>query len=180
MKTTITLSAILAALAFSACKESATTATSEQAIAPDPVLERFFTDEPIADARQITAVRATVKPGDGITLTGLVMGRTKVFVDGRASFVLGDRTTLTPCSDMGEDDHCPTPWDACCDSKEDLLNGIASIQIVGEDGRVLSGNIKGTKGLKELSKVTVTGTVAEQSTADSLIVNATKIHVGEP
>jgi hypothetical protein len=179
MKTKTILSIALAAFAMTACKESATTTSSSvETIAPDPALEKFFTDEAIADAKQITAARSTAKPGDEITLTGLVMGRTKVFVDGRASFVLGDRTTLTPCNAM-EDDNCPTPWDACCDSKEALLNGIVSIQIVGEDGRVLSGNLKGTKGLKELSAVTVTGTVAEQSTPDALIVNATKIHVGE-
>ena len=180
MKTIITISAILAAFSLSSCKESETTLeTSAEISAPDPALEKYFTDEAIADGQQITAARTTAKPGDEITLSGLVMGRTKVFVDGRASFILGDRTTLTPCSAM-EDDHCSTPWDACCDSKQALLKGIGSVQIVGEDGRVLSGEIRGMKGLKELSAVTITGTVASQSSPDSLVVNATKIHVSKP
>jgi hypothetical protein len=60
------------------------------------------------------------------------------------------------------------------------LEGTASIQIIGEDGRVLEGNLKGTKGIKELSSVIVSGKVAPQSTPDALIVNATLIHVSEP
>ncbi len=175
-----TLLAIAAfAFALTACEKPATE-TSAVETAPDPSLEKFFTDGEIPVGESISAIRTSAKPGDEISLSGLVMGRERVFVDGRASFILGDPTKLTPCSEMGEDDHCSTPWDACCDSKEDLRNGIASIQIIGEDGRVLNGSIKGTQGLKELSTVSVSGTVAEQSTPDSLIVNATKIHVSEP
>lgn len=172
------LAIVLAALALAACEKKSTETTSTETL-PDPALAKFFTDGEINADVPISIIRTTVKPGDEISISGLVMGREKVFVDGRASFILGDPSTLTPCSEMA-DDHCPTPWDACCDSKEDLRNGIASIQIVGEDGRVLTGNIRGTKGLKELSVVTVTGTVAEQSTIDALIVNAAKIHVSEP
>ncbi len=183
MKTIATISAILAAFSLSSCKESETTlGTSVEISAPDPALEKYFTDEAIADGQQITAARTTAKPGDEISLSGLVMGREKVFVDNRASFILGDPTTLTPCNKM-PDDHCETPWDACCDDKKLKLEGTASIQIVGEDGRVLSGEIRGTQGLKELSSVTITGTVAPQSSPDSpdsLVVNATKIHVSKP
>ena len=169
----------LALVALVSCEKQKTETTASE-VAPDLALEKFFTDEAIAEGKSISEIRSTVKPGDEISLSGLVMGREKVFVDGRAAFILGDPKTLTPCSEMGEDDHCATPWDACCDSKTALRNGIASVQIVGEDGRVLSGEIRGTKGLKELSSVTVTGTVAAQSTADSLVINATRIHVSEP
>lgn len=178
MKTIATISAVLLAVSLSACKESQTT-SSAPATSPDPAFEKYFTDEEIPAGEPISVIRSSVKAGDKISLSGLVMGREKVFVDNRASFILGDPTTLTPCNKM-PDDHCETPWDVCCDDKKLKLEGTASIQIVGEDGRVLTGEIRGMKGLKELSKVTVTGTVAEQSTPDALIINATAIHISEP
>ena len=177
MKATVTLFAILAALSLSACKESVTTVeTSEETVAPDSALERFFTEEAIPEAQAIHIARKTAKPGEEISLKGALIGREKIFVDGRASFILGDPEKLTSCDKM-PDDHCATPWDACCDSKELKKIGVVSIQILGEDGRVLSGNLKGTKGMKELSSITLTGTVDQSSTADNLVVNATKIHV---
>ena len=178
MKTTTILSIALATFAMTACKESTNTTTSTETTATDPALEKFFTGEPIPAAQAIHIARTTAKPGDEITLKGDLIGRKKIFVDGRASFILGDPGKLTPCNEIPGDE-CPTPWDACCDSKELKKTGIASIQILGEDGRVLSGNLKGTKGMKELSSITLTGTVDKSSTEDNLVVNATKIHVGK-
>lgn len=175
MKTKHLLAIALTALV--SCEKHESTATTPTA--PNTsALEAYFTEAPIADPQAIHIARATAKPGDAIILKGLIMGREKVFVDGRASFLLGDREKLTPCNEM-PDDECPTPWDACCDSKEAKRVGIASIQIVDADGRVLTGGLKGVKGLKELSAVTVSGTVAESSTEENLIVNAKSIHVGK-
>jgi hypothetical protein len=178
MKMKPILTIVLASLAMVACEKQAAETTVSETL-PDSAFEKYFTDESIPDAEAIHIARTTAKPGEEIILSGLVMGREKVFVDGRASFILGDPSKLTPCNKM-PDDHCETPWDACCDNKELKLEGTASIQIAGEDGRVLNGNIRGTKGLKELSTVTVAGKVAPQSTPDALIVNATAIHVSEP
>jgi hypothetical protein len=178
MKITYLLTLAFAAFAVTSCEKSETVAAVEPTT-PDSPLEAYFTDEALSGAQSIHVARTTVKPGDEITLSGELMGREKVFVNGRASFILGDPAKLTTC-DKIPGDHCPTPWDACCDSKELKKVGIASIQIIGGDGRVLSGDIKGTRGLKELSKVTILGTVAEDSTEDNLVVNATKIHVEKP
>lgn len=177
MKTKLIPCLALAFLALASCEKKETEAKVTEAT-PAPSLETYFTDEAIAGGLPISEAGTTAKPGDEIVIHGLVMGREKVFVDGRASFLLGDRTKLTPCNAVPGDE-CATPWDACCDSKETKRGNIASIQILGEDGRVLSGEIRGIHGLKELSDVTVTGTVADQSTADSLIINATRIHVGK-
>ncbi len=176
MKTKLISTTVLSALFFASCEKSETVAVAPAA---DPAFERFFTEKPLGDAQPIHVARTTAKPGDEITLEGQVMGRENVFVNDRAAFILGDPAKLTPCNEM-PDDPCETPWDACCDSKELKREGTASIQLVDQDGRVLEGDIKGTSGLKELSSVTVTGTVAPQSTEDALIVNAARIHVSEP
>ena len=174
------IAAAFAAFALGSCEKPDTdTASSAQTAAPDPALGKFFTEEEMEGAVAIHIARNIAKPGDEITLKGELVGREKIFTDGRASFILGDPDILTSC-DKIPGDSCETPWDACCDSSELKRIGLASIQIVGGDGRVLEGELKGTNGLKELSSVTVTGTVAPQSTEEALIVNATKIHVGEP
>jgi hypothetical protein len=169
---------LIAVLALASCGKKESTAAVETApfVA---AFDAYFTDQPIADPQAIHVARTTAKPGDDIVILGLIMGREKVFVDGRASFLLGDREKLTPCNAIPGDE-CETPWDACCDSKEAKLEGIASIQIVDAESRVLSGGLKGVKGLKELSSVTVSGTVDRSSTPESLVVNAKVIHVTKP
>lgn len=168
----------LAALTLTSCEKKETAAALETA-PPAAAFDSYFTDQPIADPQAIHVARTTAMPSDEIIIHGLIMGREKVFVDGRASFLLGDREKLTPCNEK-DGDECQTPWDACCDSKEAKLEGIASIQITDADGRVLTGGLKGVKGLKELSAVTVSGTVDQSSTPESLVVNAKIIHVSRP
>ncbi len=139
-------------------------------------VEPFFTSTVPEGAKQIHEARPGIAVDDEITIVGMVMGRSKPFVDGRAAFVLGDRTILTPCNEK-EGDECATPWDVCCDSSEDKRRGTATIQLVGDDGRVISQGLHGFHGLKELSAVTVQGRVAEGSDGDVLIVNAKMIHL---
>ena len=55
----------------------------------------------------------------------------------------------------------------------------ATIQIVDASGRVLKEPIEGVSGIQNLATVTVSGKVAEGSSADLLIVNATAIQVGK-
>lgn len=168
----------IAVLALASCGKKETTAAVETA-PPAASFDSYFTDQPIPDAKAIHTIRTTAKPGDAIVISGKIMGREKVFVDGRASFLLGDPEKLTPCNAVPGDE-CETPWDCCCDSKEAKLEGIASIQITDAEGRVLTGGLKGVKGLKELSAVSVSGTVDQSSTAENLVVNAQSIHVAQP
>lgn len=175
MKIAIIPLSILVMSSLVSCEKTKSTTENKP---PKADFEKFFTTEEITDAQDIHVARTTAKPGDEITIKGELIGRKKVFVDGRASFIVGDPTKLTSCDKM-PDDPCKTPWDACCDGPELKLVGIASVQILGDDGRVLSGELKGTKGLKELSYVTIRGVVADTSTEDNLLINASKIHVKE-
>lgn len=177
MKTPLILA--LACL-FVSCKEKSapatTTATSAPAAAPSAEVAAILAAAPAGEAKAIHLVRTTAKPGDEITISGRIMGNGTPFVEGRSAFILGDPELLTPCNEM-PGDTCETPWDNCCDSKEDKKAGIATVQITGPDGRVLKDGLEGVGGLVNLATVTVTGKVAEGSSADSLLVNATAIRV---
>ncbi|HVJ46579.1 MAG TPA: hypothetical protein VM511_09365 [Luteolibacter sp.] len=177
MKSTALNLSLVLPLLFASCKQE----TKETAAAPTTTipLDGYFTSTAPANPQPIHLVRTTSKPGDTVTVSGLVMGRETPFVDGRAAFVLGDPTKITSCDKMPGEDHCKTPWDACCDTPEAKKENTATIQIVGADNRVVKQSIKGQKGLKELSAVTLTGTVDKASTPEALIINATAMHVGE-
>lgn len=163
---------LLPVLLLSACEKPATQTTST---APAIPLDSYFAAEAPASPQDIHVIRTTAKPGDQVTVSGIVMGREKPFVEGRAAFILGDPTKMTPCNKM-PDDHCKTPWDACCDTPEVKREGSATIQIV-DNGRVIKQELKGVHGLKELSTVTLTGTVDKASTPEALIINASQLHV---
>jgi hypothetical protein len=177
MKTRTTCLLLATAVLLVSCdKKSAPPAAGVSASGPGPELAAVLAAPPTGEATSIVAVRSTAKPGDAITVIGRIMGSKKPFVDGRAAFILGDPEVLTACNEVPGDE-CETPWDACCDSPEDKKRATATIQVVGADGRVLKEPIEGVGGLKNLAKVTVTGKVAEGSSADLLIVNASAIGV---
>jgi hypothetical protein len=178
MKTPLILA--LACL-FVSCKEKSAPATSAAtpsapAAAPSAELAVILAAKPAAEAKAIHIVRTTAKPGDEITVSGRIMGNSKPFVEGRAVFILGDPELLTPCNE-NPGDNCETPWDNCCDTKEEKKAGIATVQVAGADGKVLKEGLEGVGGLVNLATVTVTGKVAEGSSADLLLVNATAIQV---
>lgn len=157
---------------------SNTTLTTEPASAeaPSSELQAVLDAVPTGEVQEIHVIRSKVKPGDLITVSGKIMGSAKPFVDHRAAFTIADPAIITACNEIPGDD-CETPWDACCDTKEQKLIGLASVQILGSDGRVLKQGLEGIGGLKNLSNITVTGNVAEGSTADSLLINAIAIRV---
>lgn len=172
MKTTCILIASIAFLA--SCKEKTATTMTAPAKGPSAALSAVLAAPPQGEPKAIAALRSTAKPGDEITLSGKIMGNAKPFVDGRAVFILGDPDVLTACNET-PGDNCETPWDCCCDSPEDKKRGTATIQVVGADGRVLKEPVEGVGGLKNLATVTVTGKVAEGSSAELMLVNATAI-----
>lgn len=175
MKSTCIL--LVSALAFVSCKESNPSASAKPTEPSAAVLE-ILSAAPKGDAQSIHAARTSVKPGDEVTLTGRIMGNASPFVSGRSAFLLGDPEVLTACSDKPGDD-CDTPWDNCCNTAEEKKVGLATIQITGADGRVLAEPLEGIGGLAKLATVTVSGRVAEGSSSDLLIINATAITAEE-
>jgi len=178
MKTKTACFALATAAFLASCGKKESTAHIPASSGPGAALSTVLAASPTAAPQPIHLIRATAKPGDEITVSGKIMGNAKPFVDGRAVFILGDPEVLTACNEDPAD-KCTTPWDNCCDSPEDKKRGTATIQVLGPDGRVLKEPVEGVGGLAKLAQVTVSGKVAEGSSADLLIINAQAIRPGK-
>lgn len=176
MKTNTTCLLIVTSFFLASCKEKAATPTVTTLKEPSAALAAVLAAAPAGEPKSIALIRTSAKPGDEVTLRGRIMGNTNPFVEGRAVFILGDPDVLTACSDV-PGDKCETPWDVCCDSPEDKKRATATIQIVDKDGRVLKESVEGIGGLEKLATVTVTGKVADGSSADLMLVNASAIRI---
>lgn len=172
MKKMMGMGLLAGVLLLSGCGEKDASVQTLEVDIPDVFVSVPIPGKPVAipEARK-------AKPGDEVVLTGLIMGVPQPFVEGRAVFVLGDEGSLEPC-DLKGDDHCPTPWDNCCDPSDVKQAGTVTIQVVDENGKPIRSGLKGVNGLAELSRVTVEGTVAANSSPEAFIVNASGIHVG--
>lgn len=175
-KTNLSAVAISAVFALVSCGDKTEVSTGETSATSS--IESFIVSTAPTSAISITEARQSVEIGKEITLKGKVMGRMDPFVEGRALVTLGDSTKITSC-DLRSGDGCPTPWDVCCDDHDVITASIATIQVTDSDGKPLKEGLKGVKGIKELSNLVVTGTIAEGSNADNFLVNATSIFVAE-
>jgi len=162
---------------LTSCKDTEPAVQSDPPAEADALTSVFLPTAPDGAVAISDAIIAP-KLGEAITISGEIMGAMNPFIEGRAMLVLGDPTKITPCN-RRPGDGCETPWDTCCDMSEVIAQSIATIQIVDEDGRPLETGLKGLHGIKELSFLTVTGTIAEGSNPKNLLINATGIHVAK-
>lgn len=127
-------------------------------------------------ALAVQQARLKLKPGDTAAVYGQIGGVMEPFFDGYAGFVLAD-TDVVFCDELGDDDHCDTPWDACCEETDKLKASRASVQIVDREGVPYEFDLDGEYGLDRLTEVVVQGTIASTSTPDNLIINATGLYL---
>ena len=166
----------LAAISLTACGEK-TSAPDDKAsgsTAPtNAVLESAFVDAEPEGALSVVEARKQAQPGATLTVTGRIAGSHDPFSADFATLVLAD-DALRTCERI-PGDSCSTPWDACCVDPKEIAAQRLTIQVVGEDGRPIDQSLKSVNGLTELDTLVVTGTVAEGSNAENLVLNATRI-----
>ena len=128
----------------------------------------------------ITLARSSAKPGEKIVVSGEIGGRKNdTFSAALSTFFMADPDAVFNCvKKHGGDGGCPTPWDYCCEPKEKVLASIAMIQYKSpETGKVHTQSFKGWQGLKELSQVTIAGTVDASSSSKALVINLEGIYI---
>ncbi len=54
-------------------------------------------------------------------------------------------------------DTCKTPWDYCCEPREELTTNMATVRVLGPEGHPLKTSLQDVQGLKLLARVTVVG-----------------------
>lgn len=130
----------------------------------------LFTATAPTGAVEVAAARTAPQPGAAIVVTGIVGGRTKPFVDGRAIFTIMDNGLMCQTA-------CGTGWSGCGQPPEQLRVGVATVQVADAAGKPLAVALEGTGGLQPGASVTVAGTVAPGSNDKALLITATAIHV---
>ncbi len=168
-----------ATLFLSACSgpDGEATQSTDTALS-EPAASDLFLETAPESAQPIASLVQTAQPGDSVTVSGQIGGTTEPFGEGYALFMLADES-LVFCNEMSDEDHCPTPWDACCEDPDKLRNSRAMIQIVDEAGEVRTGSLKGDTRLRELDSIVLSGTVIRSQEDGGLVINARKLYRGE-
>lgn len=156
-------------LALVGCSEG--TGKSELKSPPSATSSVYALPAEPADAVAVGAARETAENDKSITVAGRIGGSEKPFVDGLAAFTIVD-LKVPYCAD---DEGCPTPWDYCCNQK-DVKSNIATVKLVDETGKPVSGDARELLGVKELSEVVVQGT-AKRDDQGNLSLAVSKVFV---
>lgn len=169
----VATSLALLATALAGCGDAGTSprTAAARATLPDGLVVRGK-----AEGTHVAAAKATARQGDEIVIVGRIGGSEEPFVAGRAVFTIVD-PALKSCADMDDPDHCKTPWDYCCEERDAMKRGTATIEIADAGGRPLPIAVRGLQGLDPLATVAVTGTVTERNDAGLLVVRARRIEV---
>jgi len=170
MKISVTLVGIVAIAMFIGCSgaDPALDAANTKSL-PDGLM----LDKAPADTPPLHKARSEAKKGAPVAFTGYIGGRVEPFTEGRAIFLVADTTKALACAG---DDHCKTPWDACCTPSDQIAANSATVQVVDESGQMLPIGLKGRNGLEPGASVTVVGTVREVN-ENVFIVDATGLAV---
>lgn len=151
--------------------------TAPSATKPALPADLFLKEEP-ANAKPVEEVKKTAKAGDRVIISGRVGGSKEPFVAKRAVLTLMG-PGLPACGEGPAEDNCKTPWDYCCEPKEEILAHSATIQVVDQGGMPIKAELKDIEGIKELTKLVVVGDVV-RAEGKTLVVNAKNIYVVKP
>jgi hypothetical protein len=171
----ISVPGILAIALFAAvgCDRDATVSkTQEAAGTPAALPPGMIVSTAPADAKGVVELKGSAKDGDEVVVRGIVGGTEDPVAANQAMVTLVD-AGVTTCDKM-EGDSCKTPWDACCE--KDLPAKIATVQVVGADGKPLKGSLAAA-GVKPLKQLVVAGKARVPADGKALVIEATKIHV---
>lgn len=151
------------------------TGCEEQSASSEPSASAstWLLDEAPPDAQPVGKVKAEAAEGDAVTVLGRIGGRREPISADSPVFVIVD-LAVPHCGQL-PDDHCPTPWDYCCEPRENLTAHTATVQLVNDAGRSLDANPV-QAGLKPLDRVIIVGTVAPRPSPDVLTIRAAGVY----
>ncbi len=167
MKKLIGLILATVALALAGCDSGESTRAGEPAQAT-----WLLTSMP-EGVEGVAAVKSRAAEGDQVVVLGVIGGIMEPVSAESPVFVIVD-TELPSCADKPAD-HCPTPWDYCCETRESLTANNATVLMVDESGSALQVNL-GDHGVVPLAEVVVVGEVLPRPNEGVLTIKATKLY----
>ena len=183
MSKNLMLSTVLCAFALltSGCGDAKETTAAkplpDQTESSVTIPARFFSEIRPTTPPNLLEVKETAKAGEDVTFLARVGGRAKPFASGFAMFVVAD-PSLVSCELKGEVDHCPVPYDYCCEPPEKIKAGLATIQFSDDEGMPYQVSAQGAGGLEGSKFVIIEGTVLERNDDGLFTVEASKVWVG--
>ncbi len=140
--------------------------------------ESFFTIDRPANIKDLAEVKKTAKKNDKVTFLARIGGRKNAsFLPTLAMMIVAD-PALKSCEVMGEEEHCPTPEDYCCEDRELLNAGLGTIRFMNGADETYPFSIDGDHGLEILKYVVIEGTVHDINDSGLFIVDASKVWIG--
>ena len=166
----------LTLLVTAGCGDGGSTETSKtQEVAQIIPTEVFLTERP-RTLDMLTEVKRDASVGQKVVFEARVGGRADPFIDGVAIFVAAD-PRLVSC-DQKPGDFCKVPQDYCCENKEKLKAGTATIQMVDAQGALYPVRAEHQGGIISLKTVVIEGTVSEKGDDGLFVVDANRVWVG--
>lgn len=153
----------LAALAATSCSKSgpegdtpkanqgvSASKTDASEVAATGMPTHLWSDTPLEGAVNVLDVR-----GSGVDGARVVVRGTLQDFGEYATFRLVE-DSLLDCTEMGEKDHCKTPWDYCCEDPAKLRSLTVNVEFL--DGEFpAQWSLEGQHGLGRLTEVAVAG-----------------------
>ncbi len=171
---------VIPSLLLCAC-DKADTSSAEAPSAPTAPAGTFpaslFAGAPIDGTVGVGEAKSAAKQGDRVRLVGRIGGSEQPFMADRAMFVLVDPSVKLCGEDESGDDRCPTPYDFCCEPRENLRKMSITIVANGADGSPIAHTLLGQGGLKPGIRVAIEGTVSASGPDGAAVVAADRIVV---
>jgi hypothetical protein len=168
LRNTLTLASITTAFACVAGCGQGTPATDAASASPPA----WQLAQAPSDAIGVADAKASATEGETIAVRGIIGGTVKPLSSDSPTFRIVDTGLFNVCT--ADDDHCPTPWDYCCATQDDVRANSATIQIVDASGAAVTDDLT-ANGLEPLDEIIVVGTVAPRPDEQILIVRATGV-----
>ncbi len=168
----------LTALALVACSAEESKQESAAPTMATSLPNSFFIADRPGDVKDLVEVKKTAKKGDDVTFLARIGGRKNAsFVSSLSMMIVAD-PALRSCELMGEEEHCATPEDYCCENRDKLNQGLATVRFLDSGGDPFPFSIDGDHSLETLKYVVINGSVVDMNDKGIFIIDANKVWVG--
>jgi len=135
----------------------------------------LFAGMPTGEPIGVGTMKPTAKEGDRVIVVGRIGGSKDPFLTDRAMVTIVDPSVKLCGEDAPGDDHCTTPWDFCCEPRENLRKMSITVVAHAADGGPIPYTLLGQGGLKPGARVVVEGTVTTVGPDGAAMIAAERI-----